>query len=416
MSKKILAIDDSLTLREFINRCLSRHSSDYQVILAKDGKEGLELAAKEQPDLILLDFVLPDLKGDEVCRRLRARPETATLPGVLMSSSAADITRAQAEFDTVVKVIAKPFTPELLCATVGYVLREIGKRNAAAAPVIAPPAVEPRAVTPVVASRFEVEVAPVPTETSVEEVASQFSGDTGQFSLIAVLLALEQDHCTGVLRIYPNSEPIKLYVANGRPVLVTSRDVKNYLKESTHRFKAEQNKPLEALKREQAKSGKPIFLQMSEQRLMPVGEAAEACYDHGLRLFSQVWTAPRARFEFEAQAEMPYATADLLPYDGVMSDWAMETLRRAGDEFRSAMAWGEPTGIPAYTRRGYERIQQIPLNDEELAFAALISPTRSLEQIALALNMDVESAQRILHRFLCLEIFDYWPASLLRAA
>jgi len=415
MSKKILAIDDSLTLREFINRCLSRHSSDYVVILAKDGKEGLELAAKEQPDLILLDFVLPDLKGDEVCRRLQACAETAALPVVLMSSSAADITRAQAEFDTVVKVIAKPFTPELLCATVGYVLREIGKRNAVASPAVAMPPPPARVVTPVAESAFD-EVTPVAIETPVPVTGTQFSGDTGQFSLIAVLLALEQDHHTGVLRVYANSEPIQLYVANGRPVLVTSRDVKGYLRDSTQRYKKEQTKALEACKREQVKSGRPVFLQMSEQRLMSVQEAAEACHEHGLRLFSQIWTAPRARFDFESQTDMPYSTADLLPYDGVMSDWAMETLRRAGDEFRSAMAWGEPTGIPAYTRRGYERIQQIPLNDEELAFAALISPTRSLGQIAEALQLDVESAQRILHRFLCLEIFDYWPASLLRAA
>jgi hypothetical protein len=99
-----------------------------------------------------------------------------------------------------------------------------------------------------------------------------------------------------------------------------------------------------------------------------------------------------------------------------MGEWAMESLRRVGSESASAMAWGEPTGIPAYTRRGYERIQQIPLNDEEVAFAALIGPTTSLAQIADALHIDTETAQRILHRFLCLEIFDYWPASLLRAA
>lgn len=406
MTKKILAIDDSLTLREFINRCLSRHSADYQVILAKDGQEGLDLAAREQPDLILLDFILPDFKGDEVCRRLQENPRTATLPVVLMSSSAADITRTQAQFDTVAKAIAKPFTPELLCATVGYVLRETAKKTAAApassatpAPPRATPAIHQPAVTPVVVRR-----------------EAPLCGHTGQFSLIAALLALEQDQHTGVLRLYTNSEPIQLYVANGRPVLVTTRDPETYLHGSSHRFTAEQTKALDQLKLEQRKTGRPAFLQLSERRLIAVNDGAQACHDHGLRLFAEAWTAPRARFEFEAQADMPYATADLLPYDGVMSEWAMETLRHVGDDFRSAMAWGEPTGIPAYTRRGYERIQQIPLNDEELAFAGLISPTTSLGQIADGMKIEVESAQRILHRFLCLEIFDYWPASLLRAA
>jgi hypothetical protein len=109
-------------------------------------------------------------------------------------------------------------------------------------------------------------------------------------------------------------------------------------------------------------------------------------------------------------------SAGVEPFAGTMSEWAMESLRFVGDDFRSAMAWGEPTGIPAYTRRGYERIQQIPLNDEELAFAGRISPTTSLERIAADMQINVDQAQRILHRFLCLEIFDYWPASLLQAA
>jgi len=401
MTKKILAIDDSLTLREFINRSLCRHSADYTVILAKDGKEGLELAASEQPDLILLDFILPDFKGDEVCRKLQENPRTATLPIILMSSSAAEINRTQTQFTTVAKAIAKPFTPELLCATVGYVLREMAKKAAALNTASAAPA----ASSP----------APV-ADAGAAHGGAQLCGHTGQFSLIAALLALEQDHQTGVLRLYTNSEPIQLYVAGGRPVLVTTRDTESYLQGSNHPFTPEQTKALDTLKREQGKTGRPVFLQMSEHRLIAVNEGAQACHELGLRLFAQAWTAPRARFEFETQAEMPYATADLLPYDGVMSDWAMETLRYVGDDFRSAMAWGEPTGIPAYTRRGYERIQQIPLNDEELAFAGLISPTTSLAQIAEGMHTDVESAQRILHRFLCLEIFDYWPASLLRAA
>ena len=133
MTRTILAIDDSLTLREFILRCLSRQSSENRILLAKNGEEGLALAAAEKPDLILLDFVLPDMKGDEVCRRLRANERTATLPVVLMSSSAAEIKRAEAEFDTVIKSIAKPFTPELLCAAVSFGFREIAKKTETAA-------------------------------------------------------------------------------------------------------------------------------------------------------------------------------------------------------------------------------------------------------------------------------------------
>jgi CheY-like chemotaxis protein len=402
MKKKILAIDDSLTLREFIQRCLAKQSADYQIVLAKDGSEGLTLAAREMPDLILLDFVLPDLKGDEVCRRLQANAKTAGLPVVLMSSSAADIKRTSAEFENVIKAIAKPFTPELLCATVAHSLRDVGSR------VPGPRAKSQSAAPPAKRSA----VAPLsPVKTGIG-----LAGDTSQFSMISVLLALEQDQLTGVLHITSGAKPLELYVVSGRPVLVTLRDAAAYLRDSNFNLTAEQAQLAARIGRVQAETGSPIFLQFAEHKLMTPVEAVARCQQQGLRLFAHVWTAPRAQFKFEANVEMPPLAQGLPPYEGNMSEWAMESLRFVGDDFRSAMAWGEPTGIPAYTRKGYERIQHIPLSDEELAFAGLISPTTSLAKIAAGMSTDVDTAQRVLHRFLCLEIFDYWPASLLQAA
>jgi len=395
----ILAIDDSLTLREFILRCLSRHSAAYKVVLAKDGTEGLELAASTRPDLILLDFVLPDMKGDEVCRRLAANEATAKIPIVLMSSSAAEMKRTEAEFDSVIKSIAKPFTPELLCATVSFSFREIAKK-----------AVEKGGAVPDrTATTFF-------TKSALAASGIRLSGHTGQFSMAWVLQAIEQDQLSGVLRVFTGPTPIEIYMAAGHPVIVTTRDGQAYLKGGSHSFTQEQKNLLEVTLRAQSDCGVPVFVSLFERRVLPAAEANRLCHEYGLRLFAPVWTAPRARFEFESQAAPPPFAAGLSAFDGTIGEWAMETLRCVGSESGSAMAWGEPTGIPAYTRRGYERIQQIPLNDEEVAFAGAIGPTTSLAQIAQAMKADTETAQRILHRFLCLEILDYWPASLLRAA
>jgi len=404
MKQKILAIDDSLTLREFIQRCLTKQSAEYQIVLAKDGAEGLALAGREQPDLILLDFVLPDMKGDEVCRRLQADASTAGLPVVLMSSSAADIKRTQEQFENVIKAIAKPFTPELLCATVAHSLRELGGKQPAGK------------VKPLAASTDAKPKATVAAPISAVQADYVLAGDTSQFSLINVLLALEQDQHTGVLRVSTGAKPLELYVVSGRPVLVTLRDAAAYLRGSNYQLTSEQTAVAARAGREQAATGTPLFLQFAEHKLLPPADAAQLCQFQSLRLFAPLWTAPRAQFQFVAEAALPPLTAGLPPYSGTMSEWAMESLRHVGDDFRSALAWGEPTGIPAYTRRGYERIQQIPLSDEELAFAQQISPTNSLAKIAAEMRTDVDSAQRVLHRFLCLEIFEYWPASLLQAS
>lgn len=399
MTKTILAIDDSLTLREFILRCLSRHSADYRILLAKDGKEGLEMAAKESPDLILLDFVLPDLKGDEVCRRLHASEKTAGLPIVLMSSSAAEMKRTEEEFTSVIKSIAKPFTPELLCATVGFGFREIAKKKA-----------ESGAPAPS-RSATEFFVKPAPAASGL-----QLRGHTGQFSIAEVLLAVEQDQLSGLLRVFTGSKPTELYVGGGRTMVVTTRHGEEYLKCGNHTFTPEQKTMLPVVLRAQSDCGCPVFVSLAERQALSASEAGRLCHEYGLQLFAPAWTAPRARFEFESQAAPPPFAEKLPAYEGTMSEWAMESLRCVGKESGSAMAWGEPTGIPAYTRRGYERVQQIPLNDEEIAFAGLIGPTNSLDQIAQSMKIDTEAAQCILHRFLCLEILDYWPASLLRAA
>ncbi len=400
MKQTILAIDDSLTLREFIQRCLAKQSADYRVVLAKDGAEGLSLAARELPDLILLDYVLPDLKGNEVCRRLQADKKTAGLPVVLMSSSAADIQRTLAEYENVIKAIAKPFTPELLCTTVAHALRETAGR------IPLPTQATPTAPSPRTPS---VSMAPIQGDIGLV-------GDTSQFSLISVLLALEQDQLTGVLRLSMGAKPLELYVVSGRPALVTLRDAAAYLRGSHHKLTTEQTQLASKIGRVQAETGAPVFLQFAQHKVMSPAEAVALTQTQSLRLFAPLWTSPRAQFKYEPKAQLPPLTSALTPYAGTMSEWAMESLRFVGDDFRSAMAWGEPTGIPAYTRKGYERIQQIPLNDEEMAFAGLISPTTTLGDIADGMRSDVDTAQRVLHRFLCLEIFDYWPASLLQAA
>ncbi len=396
MSRTILAIDDSLTLREFILRCLSRHSTENRILLAKDGKEGLELAASERPDLILLDFVLPDMKGDEVCRQLRLNQRTAKIPVVLMSSSAAEMKRTEAAFDTVIKSIAKPFTPELLCAAVSFGFREISKKNGATAPQ--------RSGTAFISK-------PAPTLAGL-----QMSGHSGQFSIAWVLNAIEQDQLTGVLRVYAGAQHIDLFVTSGRPLVVSSHDGKAYLKCGNPAWSPEQRDLLDIVLKAQSDCGCPVFISLVGRKVMAPMEAARLCHEFGLALFAQAWTAPRARFEFLSQTAAPPFAYGLKPFDGAMGEWAIESLRCVGSECGASMAWGEPTGIPAYTRRGYERIQQIPLNDEELAFAGFIGPTTSLADIAQGMQIDTETAQRILFRFLCLEILDYWPASLLRAA
>lgn len=109
---KILIIDDDPDLREMLQLFLSQ--SDHQVLLASDGLEGLRLAWENQPDLILLDVVLPTVDGHQVLRRLKSMPETKAIPVIMLTA----VTAARQVQDLIGSgaddYIIKPFEPYAL--------------------------------------------------------------------------------------------------------------------------------------------------------------------------------------------------------------------------------------------------------------------------------------------------------------
>ena len=82
--KAILLVEDSRFLRHASERTLAK--AGYQVLTAADGEEALERARTTQPDLILLDMLLPKLGGPEVLRKLRQEPATSAIPVIVLSS------------------------------------------------------------------------------------------------------------------------------------------------------------------------------------------------------------------------------------------------------------------------------------------------------------------------------------------
>jgi CheY-like chemotaxis protein len=81
---KILLVDDSKTLLHANERVL--HKAGYEVICAEDGVSALKIAQAQQPDLILLDMILPQMSGPEVLEHLKQDPATAHIPVVVLSS------------------------------------------------------------------------------------------------------------------------------------------------------------------------------------------------------------------------------------------------------------------------------------------------------------------------------------------
>jgi two-component system cell cycle response regulator len=81
---KILVVDDEAYIREFLHVVLT--DDGYQVLTANDGLEALPIAVAEQPDLILLDIMMPGLNGMETCKRLRERPTTRNIRVIILTA------------------------------------------------------------------------------------------------------------------------------------------------------------------------------------------------------------------------------------------------------------------------------------------------------------------------------------------
>ena len=118
--KIILSIDDSLTIRKLIENALE--PTGHRVLMASSGEEGLRLALEAKPDLILLDYVLPDVRGVEFCQRLNNEPSTRHIPVLLISGHGSAIQELYRDCGNVVDYLTKPFAANVLQAVVANVL------------------------------------------------------------------------------------------------------------------------------------------------------------------------------------------------------------------------------------------------------------------------------------------------------
>jgi two-component system cell cycle response regulator DivK len=116
MKQRILVIEDTEDNRQILRDLLS--SAGYEIIEAVDGESGVSMAAKEIPDLILMDIQLPVIDGYEATRRLKANPATRHIPVVAVTSYALVGDEAKAREAGCDGYVAKPFSPRHLLETV----------------------------------------------------------------------------------------------------------------------------------------------------------------------------------------------------------------------------------------------------------------------------------------------------------
>ena len=432
--KKLLVVDDSLMLLSFVKDVLL--DAGYDVTTASSGEDAVRETQSVLPDLVLLDFILPDMKGDEVCRRLLDNPGTAAIPVVYMSGYGAELQAAQGQNSNVIGFLNKPFTSDLLIKTVETHMPRKPDEPQPSQPQETPAEsphsieadfpVEPPAYreatevaqpseTPWWTPAPEAAAAPATFQPATEQSDAPdesvtagilFCGDTRFFSLNRSLQIIATQKLTGTAHFFWDKSPVELLVQNGQILFATSRDPEIYCPEAPVTLSNVDPDRIAAARAQQQETACPLFITLMHEDLILHEPAAQLVQHHGQKMFAQLWSAPGVRFSFQ-QGELPdFASA--LPGDSDVDQWALATLRFVQFPQLGNRSYYEPTSIPAYTRDGFERIQNLRLTVAEAQFASQFNGVRSVQQIAKNLRLDLKFASVTLFRFLALEIVECW--------
>jgi two-component system alkaline phosphatase synthesis response regulator PhoP len=124
MPKKILAVDDERHIVRLVEVNLQR--AGYEVVTAYDGREALEKVQSENPDLVVLDVMMPYMDGFEVLKNLKADPATAEIPVIMLTAKAQDADVFKGWQSGVDCYLTKPFNPMELLTFVKRIFDSLG--------------------------------------------------------------------------------------------------------------------------------------------------------------------------------------------------------------------------------------------------------------------------------------------------
>ena len=119
--KNILLIDDEETIQEVVQVGI-KIEAGWQVAIASSGTEGIDLAEKQQPDVILLDVMMPDMDGIDTLSLLKANDNTSAIPVIFLTAKAQAEEKNQFQSLGVVDVITKPFNSMTLASQIAKIL------------------------------------------------------------------------------------------------------------------------------------------------------------------------------------------------------------------------------------------------------------------------------------------------------
>jgi CheY-like chemotaxis protein len=349
--KHLLVVDDSQTVRKLVE--ISLRSSRYTADFATCGAEGALLATRRIPDLILLDFVLPDMRGTEVCANLAKDPRTAGIPVVLMTAKGENVRDLFSAYSSVVDYIGKPFTPTSVVEAIDRALTRrkeatlapraaqrtftFAQKELAAGKVYArlkgafaaiprwmgdlgreqpAPFFARKILSPDVIDDLLESLLPFCRSAVAEQVARNgdeaqslhdggFHGHVESWPLADIVTLFGASGRCGELTLALGERTIVVYFRKGEVVLITTRDPYDYARGCTVDLRFVTAETIERARTEQRSSGKPLHISVAEAGELPECDLTGTLHGRSRRLLADALEARAGRFRWRDLTTFP---------------------------------------------------------------------------------------------------------------
>lgn len=126
---RILVVDDEAHIRQVL--ILKLRNAGYELLTAGDGEEGLQVAIRETPDLVISDFQMPYMSGLEMCKAMKSEPKTSGIPVIMLTARGYAIEPDDLAACNIREVLSKPFSPRSILQQVQSILDEADTDDAA---------------------------------------------------------------------------------------------------------------------------------------------------------------------------------------------------------------------------------------------------------------------------------------------
>jgi CheY-like chemotaxis protein len=417
---RILVIDDSTTLRKLVE--IAFRGTTAEVDFASSGAEAVRRAAAHPPDVVLLDFMLPDMGGVDVCARFAESPATAAVPVVVMSAKRDGVREAFHAFPFVVDFVAKPFAMEEIRSRLGAAMLSRVPLGSTASPstgsgaftppppgsgVFTPPPVSGAfavpasgsfAVPPSASSGWS--VAPSSVVPGSSEVA--FSGDLAAMPLLDALRFVASLKLTGCL-ILERSPRVEIYVRGGDVVLCAAQSPATSADLDHVDLARAPRAAIEQASEEQARTGKPVAAILAEAGYVRRELAPIAVRDQGARILAAALEARSGRATWRSLEALPdfvEAFGRPLAVTGI----ALEQRRgaRANEDVPAAFLGAVYRRTPRFSRK----LAGARLSSSERKLLALVDGEAPLSAIVERTGLSADKAVSVCNRLVAVDLIE----------